>query len=211
MPEIKTVHLAPGLTLRHVAVGPMSNNAYLVSDAEGRALLVDAAAEPDVLRELVADVTVETILTTHRHHDHIGALAELAGATGAQTVCGRPDAEAITAATGVPCEPLWTGDQLALGQHRFGIIGLVGHTPGSITVVVRPDASPVQLFTGDSLFPGGVGKTGSPEDFTSLLDGVTSQLFDIFDDDTVVWPGHGEPTTLGAERPHLDEWRQRGW
>ncbi|MEL4504099.1 MBL fold metallo-hydrolase [Luteococcus sp. H138] len=211
MTQIKTIALADDLSLSTMVVGSMGNNAYLLRDDQGRALLVDAAAEPELLRELIGDATVETILTTHRHHDHIGALTELAATTGARTVCGVPDADAIHAATGVRCEPLWTGDEVTLGRHRFGIIGLVGHTPGSITVVVRPEGAPVQLLTGDSLFPGGVGKTGSPADFTSLLDGVVSQLFDVFDDDAVVWPGHGDPTTLGAERPHLPEWHERGW
>lgn len=208
---IKTIPFADGLSLSTVVVGGMGNNAYLLTDDEGRALLVDAAAEPEVLGELIGEATVETILTTHRHRDHIEALAQLAAQTGARTVCGAPDADAIHAATGVSCEPLWTGDEVTLGRHRFGIIGLVGHTPGSITVVIRPADAPVQLLTGDSLFPGGVGKTGSPADFTSLLDGVVTQIFDTFDDDTVVWPGHGDPTTVGAERPHLDEWRGRGW
>lgn len=207
----RTLDLGDGLQLRTTVVGPMGNNTYLLSTRDGDALLIDAPTEPETIKSLVGDATVGTLLTTHRHPDHIGALAEIAEWTGARTVCGTPDAQAIEQATGVACEGLWTGDELRLGEHRLGIIGLVGHTPGSITVVVRPSAGPVQLFTGDSLFPGGVGKTGSPEDFTSLLDGVVTQIFDVFDDDTVVWPGHGDSTTLGVERPQLSQWRERGW
>lgn len=203
--------LGNDLTLTQVVVGSAGNNAYLLSLPDGEAVLVDAAAEAPVLQELVAGHRVTTLLTTHRHWDHVGATAEMVAATGAHPVCGTPDREAIREATGVDCEGLWTGDVVRLGEHRFEVIGLVGHTPGSITLVVRPDQGPVHLFTGDSLFPGGVGRTTSPEEFTSLFHDVTTLLFDAFDDDTVVHPGHGAPTTLGAERPHLDEWRQRGW
>lgn len=205
------IHLDDDLVLETAVVGPLSNNAYLLSTADGEALLVDAAAEPRALQALVADRRVTTVVTTHQHHDHVGALAELADATGARLVAGRPDVAAILQQTGVEPGGLWTGDTLDLGRHTIDVIGLVGHTPGSITLVVRPEGAPVQLFTGDSLFPGGVGKTPSDEAFTSLLGDVTRELFDRFGDDTVVWPGHGEATTLGAERPHLDEWRQRGW
>ncbi|ROR55628.1 glyoxylase-like metal-dependent hydrolase (beta-lactamase superfamily II) [Luteococcus japonicus] len=208
---MQTTTFDDGLTLTRVVVGGMGNNAYLLDDGAGRALLVDAAAEPETLARLVDGFTVETIVTTHRHHDHVGALLATARLTGARTLAGRPDCDDIERRTGIASEPLWTGDGVQLGKHRIGVIGLVGHTAGSITLVLRPQNAPVQLFTGDSLFPGGVGKTGTPEDFSSLLDGVITQLFEVFDDDTVVWPGHGEPTTLGAERPHLDVWRQRGW
>ena len=91
------------------------------------------------------------------------------------------------------------------------MIGLVGHTPGSITLALSPADGPVRLFTGDSLFPGGVGKTWRPGDFVTLLADVEAKLFEPYGDDTIVHPGHGADTTLGAERPHLDEWRARGW
>ncbi len=206
-----THQLADDLYLDVAEVGPMGNNAYLLRDASGRAVLVDAADEAETLRELVADVTVETIVTTHRHDDHIQALAEIAAQTGARAVCGRPDAEAIEQATGVACEGLWSGDTISLGQRSITVIGLMGHTPGSIALALDPGEGAVQLFTGDSLFPGGVGKTSSPADFTTLLDDVERELFGNHDDLAVVWPGHGERTTLGAERGQLDEWRERGW
>ena len=206
-----THRLADDLYLDVAVVGPMSNNAYLLRDATGRGILVDAADDPETLAELVSGVTVETLVTTHQHHDHVQALAELAQLTGARTVAGRPDAEAIQRATGVACDPLWSGDTLRLGQRVLQVHGLVGHTPGSIALAVDPGEGVVQLFTGDSLFPGGVGRTGSAQDFTSLLDDVERELFGRYGDDTVVWPGHGDRTTLGAERGQLDEWRARGW
>lgn len=199
------------MDLRHTSVGPMDNNAYLlVSDGQG--LLVDAAADPLALLALVGDTPLTAIVTTHRHRDHVGALADVAAHTGARLVAGEPDAAAIESAAGVTIDDrVWTGDAVRFGSVELEVIGLVGHTPGSITLVHAPAEGPVQLFVGDSLFPGGVGKTGSASDFDSLYTDVVTKLFDRFADDTLVWPGHGKPTTLGAERPHLAEWRARGW
>ena len=97
-----------------------------------------------------------------------------------------------------------------MGDLRLEVIGLRGHTPDGIALLLRTDAG-THLFSGDSLFPGGPGKTGSPEDFTTLMDDLESRVFDVLDDDVVVHPGHGDDTTIGAERPHLAEWRDRGW
>lgn len=199
------------MELRRASVGPMDNNAYLLV-AGGEGLLVDAAADPDALLAMAGGVRIATIVTTHRHHDHIGALAALADATGARLVAGAPDAAAIESATGVRIDDrVWDGDVVRVGPIGLSVIGLVGHTPGSITLVHSPAGELTQLFVGDSLFPGGVGRTASASDFDSLYADVTTKLFGAFGDDTVVWPGHGLPTTLGAERPHLAEWRGRGW
>lgn len=197
-------------TLTTTVVSQMMNNVYLLERGEDR-ILIDAANDADTLTEVIGDKTVGTIITTHRHPDHIQALAEMAATTGARLVCGTPDKDAIDAATGTSSEPVWTGDVVKQGSIELEVIGLVGHTPGSITLALRPTDAPAHLFCGDSLFPGGVGKTNSAEDFTSLLHDVEKHLFDAFDDDTVVLPGHGDRTTLGTERPHLGEWRERGW
>lgn len=203
--------LGNGLTCHQTVVGPLQNNVYLLTDDDGHHLLIDAAAEPAKLAKLIDGRRLRDVVTTHRHHDHIGALEEVVRTTGATSWCGRPDAEAIEQATGVHCQEVWTGDELMLGPHRIGVIGLVGHTPGSITLVVRADTGPTHLFTGDSLFPGGVGKTATDADFRNLIDDVERELFDKFGDDTIVHPGHGKPTRLGAERPELAVWRRRGW
>lgn len=203
--------LGNGLTCHQAVVGPLKNNVYLLTDDAGHHLLVDAAAEPERVTELVDGRGLRDIVTTHQHHDHIGALAEMVRRTGATAWCGTPDAPAIEAATGVHCQGVWTGDALMLGDQRVEVVGLVGHTPGSIALVVRADVGPTHIFTGDSLFPGGVGNTKTDADFTCLLDDVVRELFDRFSDDTVIHPGHGDPTTLGAERPQLSAWRQRGW
>ncbi|MCW3157177.1 MBL fold metallo-hydrolase [Micropruina sonneratiae] len=199
-----------GLRLAKTSVGQMDNNAYLLTHGDD-ALLIDAAAEADVLLRQLERLRLVAVVTTHLHHDHIDALAAVVEATGAPAYAGRPDAASITEATGVTCREVWDGDVIELGGVGLGVIGLVGHTPGSITLAHTPEGGPARLFTGDSLFPGGVGRTWNAGDFDTLLHDVTTKLFEVYPDDTVVHPGHGADTTLGAERPHLAEWRERGW
>jgi glyoxylase-like metal-dependent hydrolase (beta-lactamase superfamily II) len=205
------VRRLPGLTITKLAVGPMSNNAYLLRCTKtGEGLLIDAANEADRLRELVAfeGPPVSAILTTHRHADHWQALAATVDAAGAAVYAGEPDADELPVAVD---ERLTHGDEVTLGDLSLEIIALRGHTPGSVAVLYRDPEGTPHLFTGDSLFPGGVGKTGSPADFTSLIDDVEARVFDVLPDDTWLYPGHGDDSTLGAERPHLAEWRARGW
>ncbi len=212
----------PGVAIRTIAVGGMDNNVYLLTAAGGDQLLIDAAAEPEAIEALLASATDDAdaprlryLLTTHSHHDHLGALAAVATAhPDAEVLAGDADADAITAATGVPVtRRLAHGDTIALGDLALDVIALRGHTPGSVAVVCTPPGAPTQVFTGDSLFPGGVGNTGrDPQRFGSLFSDVVSRVFERYRrDDAVVWPGHGLPTTLGAERPHLAEWEARGW
>jgi glyoxylase-like metal-dependent hydrolase (beta-lactamase superfamily II) len=198
-----------GITLTKVAVGPLNNNAYLLRDnTTGQALLIDAAAEPARLLELIGPAPVEKIVTTHQHADHWGALAEVKAATGAVTVAHPLDAPGIPV---TPDELVDDACTVHFGQVDLQAIHLVGHTPGSIALLLRASDRP-HLFTGDCLFPGGVGNTQQDaERFSSLLAGVTTKLFDQLPDETWVYPGHGQDTTLGAERPHLEEWRARGW
>ena len=203
----------PGVSIIKMSVGPMDNNAYIVTCANtGESVLIDAANDPDLLVELVAEQApkLELIVTTHQHFDHWQALEAVAEATGAPTAVHQLDAEPL------PVRPdrfLAGGDAIVIGDLTFDVIHLRGHTPGSVALALRPSSerTAVQLFTGDCLFPGGVGKTWEEGAFEELLDDVTSRLFGVYGDDTVVYPGHGDDTTLGAERPHLDEWRERGW
>jgi glyoxylase-like metal-dependent hydrolase (beta-lactamase superfamily II) len=203
----------PGVTIIKTSVGPMDNNAYLVTCSDtGESLLIDAANDPELLVRLLAEHApkVELIVTTHQHGDHWQALEAVAQATGAPTAVHQLDADAL------PVKPdrfLAGGDTIVIGELNFDVIHLRGHTPGSVALALRPsgDRTAVQLFTGDCLFPGGVGKTWEPGGFEELLGDVSSQLFGVYGDDTVVYPGHGDDTTLGEERPHLEEWRERGW
>jgi glyoxylase-like metal-dependent hydrolase (beta-lactamase superfamily II) len=205
------VRRLPGLTIAKLAVGPMSNNAYLLRCTQtDEGLLIDAANEADRLRELVAfeGPAVSAILTTHRHADHWQALSETAEFAGAAVYAGDEDADELPVAVD---ERLHHGDEITVGDLTMSIIALRGHTPGSVAVLYRDPEGRPHLFTGDSLFPGGVGKTTSPEHFRSLVDDVEQRVFAELPDETWFYPGHGDDSTLGAERPHLAEWRARGW
>ncbi len=199
----------PQLIVSKISVGSMDNEAYLLRcRSTGEQVLVDAAAEPDRLLDLVGPDGLVGVVTTHRHPDHWQALADVVKATGARTFAHPLDAPAIPVETDVFLED---GDRLRFGAVELSAVHLSGHTPGSIALVYDdPDGFP-HLFTGDCLFPGGVGRTTSPEDFRSLFTGVREKLFGRLPDETWVYPGHGDDTTLGAERPHLDEWAERGW
>ena len=207
--EPLTLALSPTVTVTKISVGPNDNNAYLL--AGDAVLLVDAADDAATLLSALDGRDLDTLVTTHRHGDHWQALAALEG-TRARLVAGTPDAQAIATGAGVtPPDGVWDGDTVTFGREHLDVVGLVGHTPGSIVLAYRGPAGPTHLFTGDSLFPGGPGKTWSPEDFVSLMDDLEAKIFAVYPDDTVVHPGHGDGTTLGDERPHLAEWRARGW
>ncbi|MGI5487366.1 MBL fold metallo-hydrolase [Microtetraspora malaysiensis] len=198
----------PGLTISKIEVGDFGNNAYLLRCTEsGEGLLIDAAAEPRRLLGLIGDRPIGTIVTTHRHGDHWMALKEVAAATGARVVAHPLDAPELPVAVSRTVEH---GDRITVGRIPLEVIHLRGHTPGSIALL--HEGSGGHLFTGDSLFPGGVGNTQKdPKRFDRLYTDVVERIFDRLPDETWVYPGHGRDTTLGAERPSLPEWRARGW
>jgi glyoxylase-like metal-dependent hydrolase (beta-lactamase superfamily II) len=199
----------PGLTITKLSVGPMDNNAYLLECTEsGELLLVDAANEPDRLRSLLGGRPLSRVVTTHRHSDHWQGLAEVVTSTDARTYAGRDDVEGIPVATD---EPLDDGSLVPVGAAQLAVIALVGHTPGSVALVYDDPAGHPHVFTGDSLFPGGPGRTTRPEDFTSLMNDLEEKIFGKLPDETWFYPGHGNDSTLGTERPALGEWRARGW
>ncbi|MFJ1645113.1 MBL fold metallo-hydrolase [Streptomyces sp. NPDC088258] len=203
------VHELPALMISKVAVGPMGNNAYLLRcRATGEQLLIDAANDAPTLLTLIGADGIASVVTTHRHGDHWQALAEVVAATGATTYAGRYDAEGIPVPTDVPVDD---GDTVRVGEIGLRALHLVGHTPGSIALVYDDPHGHAHVFTGDCLFPGGPGKTAGPAEFTSLLDGLEAKIFDVLPDEAWIYPGHGDDSTLGAERPHLAEWRARGW
>ncbi|MFI8422604.1 MBL fold metallo-hydrolase [Streptomyces sp. NPDC085479] len=204
------VHELKDLMISKVAVGPMNNNAYLLRcRATGAQLLIDAASEAATLLTLIGDDGIASVVTTHRHGDHWQALGEVVAATGATTYAGAYDAEGIPVATDVLVED---GDTIRVGEVVLTARHIVGHTPGSIALVYDDPHGHPHLFPGDCLFPGGVGNTWHDADaFASLLHDVETKLFAPLPDETWVYPGHGKDTTLGDERPHLPEWRERGW
>ncbi len=200
----------PNLVITKLAVGPYNNNAYLLRCHEtGSQVLLDAAAEPDRLLELIGGDGIDAVVTTHGHIDHWQALAAVVAATGARTLAHAADAEAI----GVPIDDtVADGGTIRVGNQTLTAIHIVGHTPGSIALLYDDPTGAPHLFTGDCLFPGGVGNTEKDaKRFASLYHDVKAKLFDRLPDETWVYPGHGADTTLGAERPHLAEWAERGW
>ncbi|MGO1974959.1 MAG: MBL fold metallo-hydrolase [Propionibacteriaceae bacterium] len=192
----------------------MSNNCYLLVDRSTSAkLLIDPAAAAEAIIAAYGE-EFTGIVVTHRHWDHHRALAALVEKSpGVPVYAGAADAAEITEQTGIEVtHPLNHGETIPVGDQELEVIGLVGHTPGSIALLHRDPAGHPHLFTGDSLFPGGVGNTfGDADAFAQLINDAESKVFDVLPDDTHFYPGHGKDGTLGAERPHLSEWRARGW
>jgi glyoxylase-like metal-dependent hydrolase (beta-lactamase superfamily II) len=208
------VRVLPDVTIRKVSVSSMDNNAYLLTcRATGRQALIDAADDAPRLLRLIAEGEasggsgLELVITTHQHWDHHRALAEVLTRTAATSAAGEPDADALPVP---PDRRLRHGDHVQVGQVTLDVIQLRGHTPGSVALVLGSADGSTHVFTGDSLFPGGPGRTTQPDHFTSLMDDLEARIF-VLPDSTWVYPGHGKDTTLGAERPHLHEWRERGW
>jgi glyoxylase-like metal-dependent hydrolase (beta-lactamase superfamily II) len=199
----------PGLIITKVAVGFMDNNAYLLRSRQtDEQVLIDAAEEPDTLLRVIGDGGLVGVVTTHRHADHWQALPAVTAATGASTLAGEDDADELPVTV---TNRLAEGDRVQVGNCELEVLTLVGHTPGSIALLFDDPEGTPHLFTGDSLFPGGPGRTTSVKDFTSLMDDLEAKVFDRLPDETWVYPGHGADTTLGIERPHLGDWRARGW
>ena len=207
---------AGDLVITKVAVDPeMSNNCYLLRCVStGDQVLIDAAAEPATLLPLIGDAGLTTVVTTHQHWDHHRALADVVVAPPAPR--SWPGLPTPTPSPSRPACPSparsGDGDTVEVGGCALSVIAIVGHTPGSIALVYDDPDGHRHLFTGDSLFPGGVGNTrGDKDNFRSLIDDVETKIFGTLPDDTWFYPGHGNDSTLGVERPHLAEWRERGW
>ncbi|MFC8303354.1 MBL fold metallo-hydrolase [Specibacter sp. NPDC057265] len=218
----------PGHTVRRTVVSTMSNNVYLITaKASGAQILIDAADDLPAIQALLDDAADDAavparlcaIATTHSHWDHVRALAALVDQTKVTTAAGAEDAAGIAQQCAVATDrPLHHGEKLVVPGLEVTAVHLRGHTPGSMAYVLESEdaagarAGETFIFSGDSLFPGGVGNTGDdPQRFTSLLQDVQARLFDVYEDSAHVLPGHGDPTTLGTERPALPAWRERGW
>lgn len=204
-----------GVTVRKASVSEQDNNTYLLTcQASGAQLLIDAADDPERILALVAEGEqdggrgLEVIVTTHRHWDHHRALKAVAEATGARTLAGIEDAEDLPLP---PDQLLRHGDTIGFGRQHLDVLHLRGHTPGSVALLLTAADGSRHLFTGDSLFPGGPGRTNTADEFTSLMSDLEARVFGVLPDETWFYPGHGNDSTLGAERPHLQEWRDRGW
>ena len=197
------------LTITKLSVGEMDNNAYLLRcQKTDQQVLIDAANDPTRLLQLIGGDGLSLVITTHRHGDHWQGLAAVVDATGAETIAGADDAAEIPVPT---TRTVQHGDRVSVGQCELEVIHLVGHTPGSIALLYDDPSGTPHLFTGDSLFPGGPGRTITPEDFKQIMDDLEAKVFDRLPGETWFYPGHGDDGRLGHERPHLEEWRARGW
>lgn len=212
-----TFHTGPGeepvtfgfgdLTVTKMSVGDMDNNTYLIQHYLGDSVIIDAAAEAPRITELAGGTKVRAIITTHEHHDHIGALKTVANVFSDAEILATPE-------TGkelpVKADKLKDGKTLSFGNLELEVIVLRGHTPAGAAIVASSGGE-THIFTGDSLFPGGVGKTPSDQAFFLLFNDVRDKIFAQYDDATVIHPGHGDSTTVGAERSKLPSWEERGW
>ncbi|MFM8507920.1 MAG: MBL fold metallo-hydrolase, partial [Actinomycetota bacterium] len=192
--------------VHRLVVGPVDNNVFVVRcRATGEAVLIDAANEHEKLLELCTTLGVRRVLETHGHWDHIQAVPALreAGYEVAVTALDAPRLKDVG-------YDMFLDDKevVEVGRVRLHAVHTPGHTEGSICFHV---AGTPLLFTGDTLFPGGPGATKfDGGDFSTIISSISNSLF-AFSDDTIVLPGHGTDTTIGTERPHLDEWVTRGW
>jgi glyoxylase-like metal-dependent hydrolase (beta-lactamase superfamily II) len=191
--------------IHRLVVGPMDNNVFVLRCRQsGEAVLIDAANEHDKLLDLCRRLNVGKVLETHGHWDHIQAVPAVRDA-GYDVGVTAEDAGML------PSYDFLLEDDsvIQVGRLRLHTILTPGHTPGSICFQV--EGSPV-LFSGDTLFPGGPGATRFPgSDFPTIIRSIEDRLFTRLPDDVIVMPGHGEDTTIGTERPHLQEWIDRGW
>ncbi|MBK4148764.1 MBL fold metallo-hydrolase [Corynebacterium macginleyi] len=196
------------LQLHLISVSEMDNNCYLLT-AGDEGLLVDAADDAPAILDMAheAGVDITAVLTTHRHWDHVRALGEILQTTKAKHYASFIDSPAIPEDVDVE---LREGDSIEFAGMKLPVIILRGHTPGGVALVATVDGV-TNLFVGDSVFPGGLGRTTSEGDFVRLYKDVTQRIFEDFPDDAIIRPGHGKPTTLGEERPKLGDWWERRW
>lgn len=218
MPDEYTGHVDPGsatairvveipnalVEVRKLSVGPMDNNAYVLHDTgTDQALLIDAANDVDRLLSELDGLQVVGIVTTHGHRDHWQALGPVADATGAPVYLHPADQDMVPRQAD---RELGHGQRIGFGGAEVTVIHTPGHTPGSSCLLLGVH----HLFTGDTLFPGGPGRTTSPDEFAQVMRSLRDRVF-VLDAKTWVYPGHGDDTTLGAERASLDDWDARGW
>jgi len=192
------------IRVRKMNVGEYDNCAYVVACvATSHAVIVDAATEAETILGACAGLAVESIFTTHGHQDHIQALDEVKDALG---IPWRMHTADIGIAGREPDEPIDHGQEFVVGEVALHAVHTPGHTPGSVSFVLEP-----VVFSGDTLFPGGPGATRwDYSSFGQIMDSVEQRLFTL-PEPTIVYPGHGSQTTIGAEKPHAAEWRARGW
>ena len=180
------------ITIQKIQCGSFGNNAYLLVCPEtNRSIIIDTPPDPGELIQAAQQTDVQAILITHNHWDHIEGLEEVSTAIGAPVGIGVEDAG------GLPTPPsilIYDGDEISAGSITLSAIFTPGHTPGSTCFSFGP-----HLFTGDTLFPNGPGRSGSPEKLQQLIESITSRLF-VMDQIEDFYPGHGDDGNLATER-----------
>jgi glyoxylase-like metal-dependent hydrolase (beta-lactamase superfamily II) len=194
------------LEFRKLALGSMDNNVYVVVCARTKAsVVIDASHDAARIADAAAGTNVQAILLTHGDADHIDALEDLRARLSVPVAIHPADAERLPTP---PDRDLVDGETIRVGDGALRVVHTPGHTPGSVCFYAAAEAT---LLAGDTLFPGGPGATrGDPERFAQIIASIREKLFAL-PDATAVRPGHGADTTIGAERPHLQEWIDRGW
>ena len=205
MDNVELVWSDASAEVHRFVVGPVANNVFVVRcRRSGEAALIDAANEHDRLLRVAKRLGVTSVLETHGHWDHIGAVEQVRDA-GIDVWVRSEDASLL------PSYDHFLDDDAIhqVGELRLRTLHTPGHTPGSISFAL--ENTPL-LFTGDTLFPGGPGNTTfEGGDFATIVASIDQRIFSVYRDDTIIWPGHGANSTIGSERPHLDEWIERGW
>lgn len=189
------------VVVERFVLAPLENNAWLCS-WPGGGVLIDAPSDPDTLWRAAEERSITSLLITHGHADHIGAAPALA-ARGMSVWMGAADGRDAPWVT----YRIETSQRLVIDDVTIEAICTPGHTPGSVCFAFGQSL----CFTGDTLFPGGPGKTSSPQAFQTIISSISAELFARLPDPCVLLPGHGRTTTIGAERPSLPTWIERGW
>ena len=186
------LHYDGEVRVTKINMGPYNNNGYIVTCPEtNEGIIIDTPAEPEKLLNEIGDTKIQAILITHRHQDHLLGFAEITGAVPAPVGIGVNDAEVLPRP---PQLELKEGMSVKFGHQELRVLDTPGHTPGAVCLLVGK-----HLFSGDTLFPGGPGKTRSPEALRQVIDSITSKLL-VLPDDTTVYPGHGDDTTIAQSR-----------
>ncbi len=186
------LHYDGEIQITKINMGPYNNNGYIVACAETKeAVIIDTPAEPEKLLNELGDVQVKAILITHGHQDHLLGFEEITGQVDAPVGVGEADVELLPSPPGII---LMDGATMELGNQTIQFLSTPGHTSGSTCLLIGK-----HLFSGDTLFPGGPGKSRSPEALKQVIDSITRKLL-VLPDDTAVYPGHGDDSTIGQAR-----------
>lgn len=188
--------------IRKIRVGNMENNTYILEcPSTHDSLVVDGCFEAQKILRGAEGTNIVGIVQTHGHHDHVEALPQLVRELDVPVHAHPAESYPVTID-----RKLSDGDTILFGEREAKVLHTPGHTPGAVCLLVGR-----HLISGDTLFPGGPGNTwGNLKDFNEIIESISTKLF-VLPDDTVVYPGHGDDTTIGTEKPHLQEWIDRGW